>query len=184
MTAHAFLAVDVTDDERHRLAAALTDASPGRPLPGRRHPPQNWHITLRFLGECSDGDGERIMHHLAATVDVAPARVWCDGLDAFPTPAKARVVYGSIDDPSGILTYLAALSDEAASDIGTPPEDRHYVPHLTLSRLRPAQDLRGLLAAFGEYRVPLDVTSITLFRTFSTRDGVRYGVVESIPLGR
>jgi len=40
-----FIAVPLTEQARDKIAAALP------PLPGRRVPPQNWHFTLRFLGD-------------------------------------------------------------------------------------------------------------------------------------
>jgi 2'-5' RNA ligase len=118
------------------------------------------------------------MHTLSEMITTVPSRVWCDGLGAFPRPSRAGVVFISVDDPTGILGHLAAVCDEAAIDAGFQPEDRPYVPHLTLSRLRPAIDLRSLFAAFGEFRVPVAVRAITLFRTA----GSRYDVIDTLPL--
>lgn len=178
MSGHAFLAVDLSGDERHSLSRALSDANSDRPIPGRRPPTENWHITLRFLGECSDSQTDLVMHRLSDTVSASQSRVWCEGLGAFPRPSKAGVVFVKVDDPSGILDHLAAVCEEAAIDAGFAPEDRPYVPHLTLSRLRPALDVRALFAAFGEFRVPIKVRAITLLRTI----GPRYDTVDSLPL--
>jgi 2'-5' RNA ligase len=180
VTNHGFLAIDLGSDERHTLAGALSTASSGVPIPGRRPPPENWHITLRFLGECSELQTDRIMHELSEMVVTTSERVWCTGLGAFPRPSKAGVVYVTIEDPTEILGYLAAVCDEAAMDVGLPHEDRPHVPHLTLSRLRPAGDVRALFAGFNEFRVPVDVGGITLFRSHRTREGVRYDVVDRL----
>lgn len=160
------------------MSRALSDANSGRPIPGRRPPTENWHITLRFLGECAEPQADLVMHRLSDTLGTAPSRVWCDGLDAFPRPSRAGVVFVAVDDPTAILDHLAAICDEAAIDAGFEPEERPYVPHITLSRLRPAVDLRSLLAAFGEFRVPISVQAITLLRT----NGTRYDTVETLAL--
>ncbi|MFV1969560.1 MAG: RNA 2',3'-cyclic phosphodiesterase [Acidimicrobiia bacterium] len=178
----AFLAVDLSEDDRHALSAALAEASPGAPIPGKKPPPEKWHFTLRYLGECTDVQAEQIVHHLSEAVDEESRRVWCNGLGAFPRASKAGVVYASVDDPSGILRYLAAVCDEAATDAGFESEGRPYVPHLTLSRLRPGQDVRSLFAGYGEFRVPIVVGGITLFRTRQTRGGPRYDPIDTVPL--
>ncbi len=118
------------------------------------------------------------MHSLSESISASPSRVWCDGLNAFPRPSRAGVVFVGVDDPTGILDHLAAVCEEAAIDAGFEPEDRPYVPHLTLSRLRPALDVRALFAAFGEFRVPITVQAITLLRT----NGARYDTVDTLPL--
>lgn len=182
MSDHAFLAVDLSSDERHALSAALTEAGPGRPVPGKRPRSENWHITLRFLGECTESEAERIMFSLAETLDIAPTRVWCDGLGCFPRTSKAGVIYVAVDDPTDVLGYLAGVCNEAATDAGFEAEDRPFVPHLTLSRLRPASDVRSLLDGYSDFRVPVAVNEITLFRTRRTRSGVCHDAVDRVVL--
>lgn len=182
MIDHAFLAIDLSNDERHALSAALAEAGIGSPIPGRRPPPKNWHVTLRFLGECSDSEAERIMHRLSETVDTTPGKVWCSGLGAFPRASHAGVVFAAVDDPSGLLEYLAAVCEEAVVDVGFAPEERPFTPHLTISRLRPARDLRKLFDSFSEFRVPIAVRDITFLRTRRTPTGLTYEPIDSLPL--
>ncbi len=182
MTAHAFLAVDLATEERHALSMALHDASPGPPVPGKRQPPENWHITLRFLGETSEVGTELLLQELDEAMDLEPGNVTCTGLGVFPRPGKASVLYVRIEDPSDLLTRLAARCETAARDVGFAPEERPFVAHLTLSRLRPAQDLRGFLDSFGEFSVPIAVSSVTLFRTRRSRSRLWYEALDTVPL--
>lgn len=182
MNDHAFLAVDLTTGERHALSAALTDASPGKRLPGKHTLPENWHITTRFLGECTDQQAERIMHQLSETIEVGEGRIWGDGLGAFPKRSKASVVYIGIDDPDGLLEQLAILSEDAAQSVGFEPEGRPYMPHLTLSRVRPPVDVRHFFESWDDFRVPIGVRDITLFRTHRSRTGNRYVPIDSLVL--
>jgi 2'-5' RNA ligase len=179
---HAFLAIDLTTDERHALSAALTGASPGKRLPGKHTLAENWHITTRFLGECSVQHAERIMHQLSETMGVEEGRVWCEGLGAFPKPSKASVVYVGIDDPDGVLERLAAASDDAAESAGFEPEGRPYVPHLTLARVRPPVDVGHVLESWDDFRVPIGVRGVTLFRTRRSRAGNRYDPIDTVAL--
>lgn len=182
MSGHAFLAIDLTDTERHILSAALSEASPGPPIPGRRPPPRNWHITLRFIGECSDADADRIANEITHDLSATPGRVFVSGLGAFPRSSKASVLYAAIDDHEGLLDHLAALCEAAVRDIGFDAEERPFVPHLTLSRLRPANDLRELIEAFAPFRVPIAVSAVTLFRSTPSRSGITYVPLHTIEL--
>jgi 2'-5' RNA ligase len=182
MSGHAFLAVDLTALERHALSAALQEASPGRPVPGKRQEPEKWHITLRFLGETSDVAGEMLLRELDDTLDMAPGKVTCSGLGVFPKPAKASVLYVRVDDAANLLARLAAHCEAAARDVGFPPEERPFVPHLTLSRIRPPRDLRTFLDSFGEFNAAIDVSGVTLFRTLRSRSRLWYEAVETITL--
>jgi 2'-5' RNA ligase len=179
---HAFLAIELTDEERHALAAALSEANPGKRLPGKQTPPGNWHITTRFLGECSDLQAERIMFRLSEAVDIDKGSVWCNGLGAFPKRSKASVLYGTIDDPEGLLDKLAMWCEEAAQSVGFEPEDRPYVPHLTLARVRPPVDVSHTFESWDDFRVRVGVRAITLFRTRRPRTGIRYDPIDTLTL--
>ncbi len=183
MTGNAFLAVGLGDAERHALAAALTDASPGPPVPGKRQPPENWHVTLRFLGDASEPATDRLLRELEGSLDVGAGAVTCSGLGVFPKPARATVMYVAITDPTGILTALAARCEDAAREIGFTPEERPFVPHLTLSRIRPPLDVRGFLDSFGDFEVPIAVDAVTLYRTRRSRSRLWYEAVETLDLG-
>ncbi len=182
MTGPAFLAVDLSIEERHALSAALRDAGPGSPVPGKRQPAENWHITLRFLGECSDVDADSVLRELDETLDAEPGRVACSGIGAFPRPSKAGIVFVRVEDTDGLLAGLAAQGEAAARDVGFEPEERPFVGHLTLSRLRPPQDVRRLIDTFEDFRVPIEVSAITLFRTRRSNSGLWYEPIDTIEI--
>lgn len=182
MSGHAFLAVDLTDAERHALSAALSAASPGRPLPGRRPPVGNWHITLRFIGECTDADADRIAHEIDRDLSASPGRVFVSGLGAFPRESRASVVYADVDDIDGLLAHLAGVCEASVRDVGFDPEERPFVPHITLSRLRPPMDVRSLIRSIDLVRIPIKIEAITLFRSTPSRSGITYTPLHTIPL--
>ncbi|MCL1693057.1 MAG: hypothetical protein M3096_05180, partial [Actinomycetia bacterium] len=62
MSDRLFLAVALTDEVRHGLAAFLSERVVR--LPGRPSPPDNWHMTLRFLGPTNALQQDRILEFL------------------------------------------------------------------------------------------------------------------------
>lgn len=182
MIDNIFCAVDLTDEERHRLAAVLSDHGAATRIPGRRTKPENWHITVRFIGEATDVQIDRLTERLDSLLQRSapgPGTVTVDGLGAFPTERAATVLYGRIVDRSGLLSTVAGVCDEAATEVGFEPEGRPFIPHLTLARIRPARDVRSVVKDLELVPVRVGVTAVTVFRTTAAVQGVTY-----VPLHR
>lgn len=178
-----FVAVPLTDEVRGALAAHVMEATDDRPLPGKPVAPPNWHVTLRFLGPT---DGVAYDRFLAALADAelgGPFSVTFGGLGAFPRPARATVLWLAIERGADRLERLAALSEEAAQRAGFPPEDRPFHPHLTLSRIRPHQDLRPLLEQVAVFQARLPVDRLVVYRSHLGRGGATYEELENFALG-
>jgi RNA 2',3'-cyclic 3'-phosphodiesterase len=182
MTGNAFLAIDLSEGERHALSAALAEASPGHPLPGKRPPPENWHITLRFLGDLDDLSLDRLAREVADTIEERPGRAICSGLGAFPRASRAGVLFAAIIDRDDRLARLAAQCEVAAREAGLEPDERPFVPHLTLSRVRPMVDVRILISSFEPFSVPIAVGEVALMRGNRLRGVVRYETLERFGL--
>lgn len=178
-----FLAVDLPEPVRDLLAAVLVRWNEGRPLPGRPVPPANWHLTLRFLGDADEVGRDRLLAALDGRGPGGRVRVRLNGLGAFPTPRRATVLWLGVSEGAAALDRLAAVAEEAAVSAGWPPEDRPFHPHLTLSRIRPDQDVRPLLARPQPEPVAFDAGAITLFRSHLGGGPARYEALERFPLG-
>ena len=98
MTGNVFAAIALDDAVRHELAASFDAASTGRRMPGKLVPPENWHITVRFLGDIDEAVLDRFVHALSERLDAHSGWVRCRGLGAFPSPAKAGVLYAMVED--------------------------------------------------------------------------------------
>jgi 2'-5' RNA ligase len=181
VTRRLFLAVGLDDDTRHALAAHL-DAHLEEPLPGSKVPPENWHITLRFLGKVDDVQHDRLVTHLDEHLDVVPFRLRFGGLGAFPRPRKATVAWLAVEAPE--LAQLAMLAEEAAIAVGCMPEERPFHPHLTLSRIRPAADVSDVVEDVPPFPRAMAVRTVGCFE--STLRGGRpavYTEVDTFDLG-
>ena len=175
-----FVAVPVPDQVRHRLVAAL-DASVGD-IPGKVVRPGNWHITLRFLGEIPEHHCDR----LVAALDQADLgerfRLRWAGLGAFPRPERANVLWIGPDRGLLRLAALAAAVRETVDDAGLGVEDRPFNPHLTLSRIRPAEDISPLVMSCPAFGVTMLVNKVTVYQSRLGSGGAAYRVVEEIEL--
>lgn len=165
------------------MLAAQVEEWVGPPgMPGRGVAPANWHLTLHFLGPTDEVAYDRV----CAAMDAAPLgsrfSVTVEGVGAFPNPRRATVLWLGITRGAERLDELAATVEEAVAEAGLPPEERPFRPHLTVSRLRPHQDVTPLIERGGVGPVAFGVGEVVLFRSHLQRGGPRYEPLERFPL--
>jgi len=148
-------------------------------------PPNNWHVTTKFIGEWPD---ERVgqIKEILAGLPAAAVPVHVGGLGWFPNPHQPRVFYVGVE-PTPELTALARDTDRALARIGVAAETKPYQPHITLARIKGAPDLSALrrsVAALpssdcGRYRAVRHL----LYRSRTSPEGSVYSVEAEFPLG-
>ncbi len=178
--ARVFVAVPLSTEARLGLESRLA----GHAIPGRPVPPENWHLTLRFLGPVDEVTYERF---LAAfdSMDLGPVLdLRLSALGAFPNPRRATVLWAGLGRGEGELASLADHAEEAAQDAGLAPEDRPFRAHLTLSRIRPQVDVSELLKAVGEVDIAWRCDTVVVYRSHLGKGGARYEALETFHLSR
>lgn len=100
-------------------------------------PPQNWHVTLKFLGRTPASLlpwlGETVQGIVGAHPPVALS---VRGLGAFPSAGRARVLWAGLDDPEDGLGALVADLETGLVEAFR-AELRRFHPHLTVARSEP-----------------------------------------------
>ena len=179
-----FVAVRVPEPQLALLKASSAPLR-GAIADARWTPPENQHLTLKFLGSTPEDLLEPIGAALdAVAAGVAPEKITLSNLGAFPGRRRARVLWAGVEDPSALLSRLAGGLDDALKPHGFEPEKRKFTPHLTLARLRMPVDVSEALgAAPASARFsPFLVDSIDLFSSKLSPYGARYEVVNTFLL--
>src|SRR5262245_51620204 len=148
-------------------------------LPGaRRIDPENYHITLRFIGDIDD----RLARDIASMLDGVKRRsfeVRFGGLAAFGGRKPRAIVVGV--EPIQPLVELQSELERLMQRLGLEPEGRKFMPHVTLARLRNSSSRE--VAEYLSTRGPLFGSSfhVSRFVLFSSRASVGGGpyVVEA-----
>lgn len=142
-------------------------------LPGARWiDAENYHITLRFLGDIDDAMAHDVALTLAA-IRRPPIGVALDEIGSFGGDKPRAIVVKA--RASSALAELQAEQERLLRRIGAPPEPRKFTPHVTLARLRGASC--GAVAAYlgtRGYFPPLRFEAAR-FVLFSSRDSVGGG---------
>lgn len=142
-------------------------------LPGARWiDPENYHITLRFIGDIDDYVAREIANTLER-VDREPFEVKVQGLSSFGGK-KPRAVVACIA-PSRPLMELQGELERLMRRFGLDPEGRKFIPHVTLARLRDAssRDVADYLSVRGYF--PAKTFIASRFVLFSSRASVGGG---------
>jgi 2'-5' RNA ligase len=97
----------------------------------------NLHVTLKFLGDVAEeriNDVCTLVRRAAAEVEAFDYDV-C-GLSVTPPHGPLRMVWGNIDDPSGLMAVLHEHLDAALAGLGFREENRQFRPHITVARIK------------------------------------------------
>lgn len=151
-------------------------------LPGARWiDPENYHLTLRFIGDIEAGLAREVASMLGR-VNRHSFDVRLDGLSSFGG-RKPRAVVASVA-PSPALMELQAEHERLLQRVGLPPEGRKYTPHVTLARLRDtsSRQVADYLAERGSFRIaPFHAERFVLFSSRASTGGGPYVVEEAYP---
>ena len=152
-------------------------------LPGARWiDPENYHITLRFIGDIDD----RLAQDIASLLDGVrkrPFDVRFDELASFGGH-KPRAVIAAVD-PVSPLVELQAELERLMQRLGLEPEGRKFTPHVTLARLRDAssRDVADYLSTRGPlFGSSFRVSRFVLFSARASVGGGPYVVEADYPL--
>lgn len=152
-------------------------------VPGARWiDPQNYHLTLRFIGDIDDRTADEIASQLAR-VDRAPFELEFDGLGAFGS-RKPHAVFAAVR-ATPELSELQAEQERLVQRVGLEPERRKFTPHVTLARLKGTSeaDVANYLALRSGFKTaPFPVGRFVLFSSRASRGGGPYVVEEAYPL--
>lgn len=134
--------------------------------------PENYHVTLRFIGDVDERVADEVAYDLSR-VHRGPVPVEIAGLDTFggrkPHSVFARVA------PSAALIDLQGTLERRLQRLGLPAESRRFTPHVTIARLRgtSTREVADWLSLRGGFSAPL-FTAAT-FSLLSSRASVGGG---------
>ena len=172
-----FTGLEIPDDIRQSLSMLRGG------LPGARWiDPENYHMTLRFVGDVDDVLAREIVFMLGK-ISRGGFELRFDGLSSFGG-RKPRAVVATVA-PSSAVMELQAEHERLMQRIGIQPEGRKFTPHVTLARLRDtsSHDVAEFLSARGGFRsAPFEVSNFVLFSSRASVGGGPYVVEADYPL--
>jgi 2'-5' RNA ligase len=181
-----FIALNLPKKDRERLhrgAGSLRDLE----LPVRWVEPDDFHVTMKFLGDVPDRRRADVEAVLTKVSRSTPAlELTFEGFGAFPTIRRPRILWvGAVATPE--LRCLKQDLEWGLASVGFERETRAFHPHITLGR---AQEEGGAGAFRGvddhvaamDFSHSVTVRTVDLMRSRLTKSGPRYTVERTMKL--
>jgi len=173
-----FVGLELPEDIRLSLAS-LSGGVPGASWVSS----DSMHLTLRFIGEVSEGDADDV-HDALMRVRAPSFDLALTGVGHFATGDELRVLWAGVAR-STELQQLQRNVESALVRMGFPPEERRWRPHVTLARCAGSSVLhaQGFLQHHALFRAgPFSVEHFTLFSSHRHADGALYTAEAEYPL--
>lgn len=182
----AFLGIELPEPARE-VAAALQHHLKTAPARVAWVRPENFHITLRFLGEVSEEQVELCVASLARALPCQRAPHLCiSGVGSFPSVRRPAVLWAGVNVLQGELREIFLCCEAAACAAGIPPETREFHPHVTLGRVRDPGRCPHLSEVFQQCATresnAFAAASVALFESKMHAGGSVYRLVHRFPL--
>ncbi|MGO4438047.1 RNA 2',3'-cyclic phosphodiesterase [Rhizobium sp. RAF56] len=142
-------------------------------LPGARWiDVENYHITLRFIGDVDGRTADEIVDRLDR-IDRPEFQIRLDGIGSFGSKKPHSVWAGVTTTPE--LFALQGEIERLCQRLGLPSDPRKFTPHVTLARLKSSRvdDVVHYLSGRGNFHTP--TFTVSRFVLLSSRESVGGG---------
>lgn len=174
-----FISVEIPD--KSCLDAPLSELKAFNGV--RTSPPEQIHITLRFIGDVDESKVDRIEDCVRRAAEgTEPFEVTVAGTGAFPNRGRPSVVWigASPEKP------LAGLADRIGANLkkaGIPFDSKPFKSHVTIGRCREKVDLDGFFDEFSDREFSrFTCSEILVMKSVLGPRGARHTVLRRVPL--
>ena len=181
MKIRSFISLDLPLSLRHELSGhAKLIAGQDKRHKIRWLPPENYHLTLVFLGEVESAILSSLQFELEQKLEAAESiPLTISGITPFPF-SRPRIAAALVEHTAELLRLQSDVAN-CVRKYGITPENRRFVPHVTLGRLKPRAgktvDFKvrnSLLSGFAD--------SVTHFQSELAPSGAIHTALAEIPL--
>jgi 2'-5' RNA ligase len=186
----SFIAIELSEEAKEGLARLRKELERDEHKFVKWVDPRGVHLTLKFLGNIPSRRVAEITEAIEeAKQGISPFHLEISGLGAFPSLKQARVLWVGIGGEVDKLSRLQQNIDSALAILGFAKEERSFVPHLTLARIRQGAsplerrsfgELVGSTVFEDKYHV--EVEAINLMRSQLTPAGAIYTCLSVVEL--
>ena len=190
MMLRSFIAIELPTEIQQAISRSTASLQKVLPRPLVRWVASlNVHLTLKFLGDVSPANLERLAETLRLEVITYPAfTMSVNKLGAFPNPRRPRVFWIGLEAPPTLLALQRGV-EAVVARMGYPLEDRPFSPHLTIGRVSQnatAAELQKIRTALEGATVGMlgivQVNAIQIFKSDLQPSGPVYTPMYTLPL--
>jgi 2'-5' RNA ligase len=186
----SFIAIELPEEVRRGLAKLRSELERTEHRFVKWVDPDSIHLTLKFLGNIPFKQVAEVSKAIEeAAQGIPPFHLEISGLGAFPNLKQPRVLWVGIGGEIDTLLRLQQNIDSALASLGFAKEERPFMPHLTLARVRQGaspMERRNFgelaMSASFEASYPIDAKAVSLMRSQLTPEGAIYTCLSMVGL--
>jgi 2'-5' RNA ligase len=184
MARRIFIAIEISEDIRRAIYGQARKAFSAYDRI-RIIPPDNIHITLKFLGDTRDEHIVNIINAVSTAVSGHKSFDYSleERIGAFPNTGRAKTAFIGINRGRNDISSLYGSLEDNLYNLGIEKEKRSFHPHITIARIKNPSDIGSIEwdpAGLPEYAP--EAESVTLFESILGRHGARYIIIERFVL--
>lgn len=169
-----FLALDINEHDKHTIAM-WRDSACITPSTFKHIPPQNYHITLLFLGPLNSSQVNELIQQINPIVASIEQRnlkkLSFDSLGLFKKP---QVFYVGNNPIPHWLSHLYTDLLKVSEYLNLSVEKRNYIPHISLFRKATC-----LLSNNKPPNLTITIKSFSLYQSCRSEHGVKYTAIKT-----
>ncbi len=169
----AFIAVEIPSSLQHTIqesTASLRNTLSDDLM--RWMPPQNVHLTLKFLGDVSSSSLDLIKQMLTAEAAQHQCfEMQAKGIGSFPNSRRPRVIWIGLQAPAALESLQRGI-ESASARLGYAADEKSFSPHLTIGRVKQnlsAPEIQRIRSALEETNIGLlgvvHIDAVQLFKS-------------------
>lgn len=180
----AFIAIEFPPELKQSIAAHSVRLQKLLGQAVRWVAPNNFHLTLKFLGDISPGGLSELQQALRLeTQKYPPFSITLGGLGVFPGVNRPRVIWVGVQMPP-VLGRLQQDVDRATTRLGYSGDEKGFSAHLTLGRVREQispTEQQALRQVLESARIP-EIGTLSVHQIHLIRSDLRPGGSVYTPL--
>lgn len=148
-------------------------------------PAENIHLTLKFLGDTNTSKIQKVSMALKETAGNFNGFDFelSSKFEAFPSVYSPRILFGGAGPGSDKIKQLFHVLENNLAKIRIKKEERGFVSHITVARVRGKVDLSAIYEiAELSYPGALHCDRLTLFESKLNPAGALYTIIEEFAL--
>jgi len=149
-------------------------------------PPQNMHLTMRFLGELTEPMIRAVKDTIEkVTRSFPPFEMETSGLGVFPDTRNPRVIWAGIHSDGSQLDRLYAALSKVLEETGFKTDNKPFKSHVTIGRIK-GDDAGAVIGCLEESDKVVfghsKIRDIVCYRSTLHATGADYHLLWSLPL--
>ena len=144
---------------------------------------EQFHLTLKFLGNVPAADTDALIHAVRAVCDTAaPMRLRAEGVGFFPDVRSPRVFWVDIKSVDGLLADFQRQLELSVQPFAEKEEAKKFTAHVTLARFEKLRqrdtDKLNAAAAIGKTFGEWTAEEVQLIKSSLQPSGVLHVILE------